>query len=278
MGIQILGNLRGEHVLVIGGGGVAIDVAISARRLGAKRVTIACLEDRETMPAAPEEIAQALEEGVGLLTSWGPRRVLTTRGKLSGIELVRCTSVFDRTGRFSPSFDADTKLSIDADSVLLAIGQVPDLRFAAGALQTDGTRIVVTEAGVTSLPGVFAGGDAVTGPASVITAIAAGREAATGINRELGGPTVALGEDGKGKSSSLVTTRLEAFCTIPRAQMVLVPPSERGLDKEDAGALDLASVETEVNRCLNCACIAVNVSDLAPALVALDRASGQRSG
>ncbi len=145
-GLEFLTGLRtdrrppGEQVLVIGGGGVAIDVAMSALRLGAKRVTMACLESRETMPAVPEEIAQALEEGVGLLPSWGPQRVLTTQGKVSGMELVRCTSVFDAGGRFNPSFDVDTTMTVDADCVLLAIGQVPDLRFADGLLETGGSR------------------------------------------------------------------------------------------------------------------------------------------
>ncbi|MGA2531158.1 MAG: FAD binding domain-containing protein [Acidimicrobiales bacterium] len=270
IGVRTSRQSPGEQVLVIGGGGVAIDVAISARRLGAKRVTIACLESREAMPAASEEIGQALEEGVGLLTSWGPRRVLTTRGKLSGMEFVRCTSVFDAAGRFSPSFDADTKLSIDADSVLLAIGQVPDLRFAQGSLRTDGTYIVVTEPGITSLPGVFAGGDVVTGPASVIGAIAAGRDAAVAINSYLGGPDAVLDDGDKGRPSSLIPLRAEALSVSSRAQMVSVAPSERTIENEDVSALDLASVEAEVDRCLNCACVAVNVSDLAPALVALD--------
>ena len=139
IGLQTARQAPGEHVLVIGGGGVAIDVAISARRLGAK-VTIACLESREIMPAAPEEIAQALEEGVELLTSWGPQRVLTTAGRLSGLELVRCESVFDVDGCFSPAFDLDTTLTVAADCVLLAIGQVPDLRFADGLVQMDATR------------------------------------------------------------------------------------------------------------------------------------------
>jgi NADPH-dependent glutamate synthase beta subunit-like oxidoreductase/CO/xanthine dehydrogenase FAD-binding subunit len=270
IGLETARQPPGEQVLVIGGGGVAIDVAISAHRLGAKRVTMACLESRETMPAAPEEIAQALEEGVGLLTSWGPQRVLTSRGKVSGMELVRCTSVFDVEGRFNPSFDMDTTLTIDADCVLLAIGQVPNLRFADGLLQTDGTRIVVTEPGATSLPGVFAGGDVVTGPASVIEAIAAGRRAATAIDRYLGGPTAVDGNAHKVEPSSLIKIRADALSAIPRVQMVSVSPSARDIETEDVDGLDLAYIEEEANRCLNCACVAVNVSDLAPALVALD--------
>jgi NADPH-dependent glutamate synthase beta subunit-like oxidoreductase/CO/xanthine dehydrogenase FAD-binding subunit len=269
IGLQTRRQPPGEQVLVIGGGGVAIDVAVSAHRLGAKQVTIACLESRETMPAASEEITRALEEGVGLLTSWGPQRVLTTGRKVSGLELVRCASVFDIEGRFNPSFDMGTTLTVDADCVLLAIGQVPDLRFADGLLETHGTRIVVTGPGETSLPGVFAGGDVVTGPASVIEAIAAGRRAAITIDRYLGGPKAMAGNDRKVEPSSLIKIRVDALSELPRAQMVSALPSARDVETEDVGALDLASVEEEANRCLNCACIAVNVSDLAPALIAL---------
>jgi NADPH-dependent glutamate synthase beta subunit-like oxidoreductase len=270
IGLQTFREPPGEQVLVIGGGGVAIDVAISARRLGAKRVTIACLESRETMPAAPEEIAQALEEGVGLLTSWGPQRVLTTEGKVSGLEFVKCSSVFDVKGRFNPSFDMDTTSTVDADCVFLAIGQVPDIRVADGVLQTDGSRIVVTELGSTSLPGVFAGGDVVTGPASVIEAVAAGRRAAIAIDHYVGGRTAVTGNGHKVEPSSVVKIRTGALFPIPRVQTVNASPSARSIEAEDVGVLDLASVEEEAGRCLNCACVAVNVSDLAPALVALD--------
>jgi len=269
MGVQASRQPPGEQVLVIGGGGVAIDVAISALRLGAERVTIACLETRDTMPAAAEEIAQALEEGVELLTSWGPQGVLTTGGKLAGMELVRCTSVFDVEGRFKPSFEVNTTLTVDADCVLLAIGQVPDLRLADGLLQTDGTRIVVTGAGETSMPGVFAGGDVVTGPASVIEAIAAGRRAAMAIDRYLEGSTTGPSNDHKVEQAALIRIRTDAFSAIPRVQTVSALPSARDMEVEDLGSLDLGSVAEEANRCLNCACVAVNVSDLAPALVAL---------
>ena len=84
-------NAVGERVLVIGGGSVAVDVAITARRLGARQVTMACLESLDTMPAIPEDIEQAHEEGITILPSWGPHRVVERDGKLVGMELVRCT-------------------------------------------------------------------------------------------------------------------------------------------------------------------------------------------
>ncbi len=113
----------GKKVLVIGGGSVAVDVAISALRLGAREVTMACLEARDVMPAFPEDIDQALEEKIKLLPSWGPHRVLTKDGKITGMELKRCTSVFDSEGRFRPTYDPSTTMTVKADCVLLAIGQ-----------------------------------------------------------------------------------------------------------------------------------------------------------
>jgi NADPH-dependent glutamate synthase beta subunit-like oxidoreductase/CO/xanthine dehydrogenase FAD-binding subunit len=269
--IDIQNGLRrapGARVLVIGGGGVAVDVALSARRLGAERVTMVCLESREVMPAPSEEIDQALAEGVQLLPSWGPRRVLMNEGDVTGMELVRCTSVFDAVGRFSPSFDPATTLIADADCVLLAIGQEPDLPFPAALVPTDGRRITVTDQGACAVPGLFAGGDAVTGPASVVEAVAAGWRAATAIDSYLGGSALVSESDQEATPSSLVNIRADALSPVPRAPSVSAP-SGRDIETEDVATLDLAAVKGESKRCLDCACVAVNASDLAPALIAL---------
>ncbi len=117
----------GSKVLVIGGGNVAVDVAISALRIGAKEVTMACLEDRGTMPAFDEEIEQALGEGVKIMNSLGPGRILETDGRVTGMEFVRCTSVFDEKGRFNPEFDILKKTTVSADKIILAIGQAAEL-------------------------------------------------------------------------------------------------------------------------------------------------------
>ncbi len=105
----------GRKVLVIGGGNVAVDVALTALRLGAEDVTMACLECREEIPAYPEEIEQALAEGVKLMPSRGPVRVLKTNGKVFGMEMVECAAVFDNEGRFSPIFDNTVKETVEAD-------------------------------------------------------------------------------------------------------------------------------------------------------------------
>ena len=176
----------GERVLVIGGGSVAVDVAITARRLGARQVTMACLESLETMPAIPEDIEQAHEEGITILPSWGPHRVVERDGKLVGMELVRCTSVFDKDGRFAPAFDPAERTVVEADQVLVAIGQAADLSYVGPDLQTERGMIVVKKGTTaTSIDGLFAGGDVTGGSATVVQAMAEGQRAAANIEAYL---------------------------------------------------------------------------------------------
>jgi NADPH-dependent glutamate synthase beta subunit-like oxidoreductase len=145
------------------------------------------------MPAFDSEIEQLLEEGGVLHPSWGPKRIVAN-GKVNGIELVRCTRVFDDSKRFNPSFDPSVTTTIEADTVILAIGQSTDLSFLAEAdrpLVTERGTIRVDETSLaTPVAGVLAGGEAVSGPSSVIQAIATGRKAAASIDRQLGGDGV----------------------------------------------------------------------------------------
>ena len=180
----------GRRVVVIGGGNVAVDVAVAARRLGAESVTMAFLETCEDMPAFVQEVDQAREEGVQILESCGPARIRTNdAGRLTGLDLMRCVCVFDAGGRFAPAFDETDMSSIEADQVILAIGQRVELGGLAveGLLDEGGRLAVDAETGAAALPGLFAGGDAVTGPASVIAALAAGRRAAVAIEEYLAG-------------------------------------------------------------------------------------------
>jgi NADPH-dependent glutamate synthase beta subunit-like oxidoreductase/CO/xanthine dehydrogenase FAD-binding subunit len=281
-GLDFLGEVArgrrqapGRKVLVIGGGSVAVDVAITARRLGAEQVTMACLEAREIMPAIPEDIDQAVEEHVDLLPAWGPHRVIVREGRLAGLELVRCTSVFDREGRFKPSFDFSTTRTVEADCVLVAIGQGPDLSWANGALVTErGCLKADQETQQTSLPGVFAGGDLVTGASTVVAALAAGRRAASAIDRHLGG-TGELSEAGQAAGpgpgqGGPIEVNTPALKMAPASRPAWRPLEQRSIQAEDVATMDLHAVETEANRCINCGCVAVNASDLAPALVALE--------
>ncbi|MBN2032250.1 MAG: FAD-dependent oxidoreductase [Deltaproteobacteria bacterium] len=182
-------DMLNGRVLVVGGGNVAVDVALTALRIGAEEVSVACLENREEMPASPWEIEQALEEGIKLLPSWGPHRIVGENGKVKSIELVTCTCVFDEKGTFRPAFGEEKK-TLEADHVILAVGQSADLSFLSGEekIKTERGLIVINrETHETGMPGVFAGGDAGDGAGTIINAVAAGRKAAGSMDRLLGG-------------------------------------------------------------------------------------------
>jgi len=174
---------EGEKLVVIGGGNVAIDIARSALRLGPSEVHMYCLEERDEMPAHDWEIVEAEHEGIIMHPGWGPNKIYGN-GKVERIEFRKCTSVFDDKGRFAPTFDDSVTTSHNADRILIAIGQEPVLGFLDGLninLRGDKEKMK------TSLNGVFAAGEVVSGPASVIDSVEQGRRAASGIDLHLGG-------------------------------------------------------------------------------------------
>ncbi|MBN1222574.1 MAG: FAD binding domain-containing protein [Candidatus Aminicenantes bacterium] len=280
-GLEFLTNVKkglkeipGRRVVVIGGGNVAVDVAITAARLGAENVTLVCLECREEMPALEWEIEQAVEEGITIIPSWGPFKVLESDGKVTGIELVQCTSVFDKNGCFAPTLDSSVRKSLEADQIIMAVGQKTDLSFIdpefalnieRGLIQID------THTQQTSVPGVFAGGDVTSGPATVIESIAAGRRAAEAIHNYLlkgeASPFEAMTRKG---SASLLNFKSDFLTRTSRVRMRELPLAERSVAAEDALGLSSDEIEKEADRCFNCGCVAVNASDIAPVLIALD--------
>lgn len=149
-----------ENVIVIGGGNVAVDVARTALRLGAKKVELVSLEQRNEMPAYKEEVEATLEEGIVVWNGWGPKQIFGN-GSVAGIELKQCVSVFDANGKFNPSYDENNTISIKTDEVIVAIGQMVDNDFLKhvgieterGCFKTDPVTLQ------TSMPGIFAGGD-----------------------------------------------------------------------------------------------------------------------
>jgi hypothetical protein len=150
---------------------------------------MACLECEEEMPAHKWEIEGAVAEGVKLMPSWGPHRILDQKGKVSGMELVQCTSVFDENRNFCPMF-GNEKTSLEADQVILAIGQASDLSLLDGNGTIASARgLIVVDANTleTGMKGVYAGGDVVSVPGAIIHAVAAGRKAASSIDSALGG-------------------------------------------------------------------------------------------
>lgn len=261
----------GSDVVVVGGGNVAMDVAITAKRLGAHNVTMVCLEQRDSMPANEEEVTRALEEGVKIVNGWGPKEVLRTDGKVSGIVFKNCPQVLDETGRFNPVYDENNLLTVDADVIMMAIGQKADLDFLEGAyeVETERGRIKALEGNKTSVEGIFAGGDVTTGPATVIKAIAAGKDTAIAIRKYC--QTDAL--EVEKAAAARLKEKLASFTNECRhnheaAKASLLSVEDRAMDKEDLSGLDESAVKHEASRCFNCGCLAVNPSDMANMLYA----------
>ena len=178
--------LTGDAV-VIGGGNVAIDVSRTAVRCGAAKVSQFCLESAAEMPASDEEAAEARADGVEINCGWGPKEILTENGKVAGIVLKRCVSVYDADHRFSPKYDENDTITVPCAQVLLAVGQsiqwgnlIKDTAVKTGR---GSGALVDSLTCQTAEPDIFAGGDVVTGPKFAIDAIAAGKEAAISIHR-----------------------------------------------------------------------------------------------
>jgi len=240
-------------VIVIGGGNVAIDVALTAKRTGAANVQLFCLEKREEMPAHEWEIARAEEEGVIINNAWGPKKILGEKA-VTGLGLIKCTSVFDNAGNFNPTYDEEITNKVSANHILLAVGQAADLGFMKQEknINTSGGRIEVEETGLaTGEKGVFAGGDVVSGPDSIIGAIAHGRKAATAIDKYLGGDgsideVLATPEEEVLLSEFVVEVK-------PRNDLGLLKPWERtsGFDQVELALTD-KQIADESSRCLSC--------------------------
>jgi len=278
-GLEFLTNINlgvkeapGKKVLVIGGGNAAVDVAVSALRLGAEEAIMACLESREEMPALPWEIEQAIEQGVKLMPSWGPHRVLKSDGKVKGVELVRCTAVFDDQGRFAPTFDNTVKETVEADQIMMAVGYATDLNFIepGWSLKVEhGLIAAAPETQATNVPGVFAGGAVTHGPATVIEAIAAGKKAAAAMDVYLKGVGAKAEDKNEKTDKPFLKFNSDYLKKTSRVEMPKLPVAERSIDVEDALGLGLSEIEREANRCFNCGCVSVNSSDMGVVLVAL---------
>jgi NADH-quinone oxidoreductase subunit F len=197
-GLQFLTDIRAGKeielvgkVVVLGGGNVAIDVARTALRVGADDVQIFYRRTIGEMPAWEKDIEEAIEEGVVINPLWAPKQILHKAGKVTGIELVRSKTVFDEDGRSFLSVDEDSTQMVEAGSIVISIGQAPDISFLSKDSQLEralwGSLAVDENSLATNISGIFAGGDFTTGPSTVIKAIASGRRAALAVDRYLQG-------------------------------------------------------------------------------------------
>ncbi len=259
----------GKNVLVCGGGDVAMDVALTASRLGAESVTLVCLEQRDEMPGSADEIARAEEEGVKIINGRGLHRVIYENEVVVGMETNRCTSLRDEAGRFAPKYDDSDLMLVNADSIILATGQRVDLDFLGekfkDEIQSVRGLIEVGEHNETRKPGVYAGGDAASGPSVAIKAIRAGANAARHIGEYIGYP-LPLPE----KQEGFLQNDKAHIQEKKGAMEKDTPVAERTLDVEDTETIGSNEARAEAGRCLNCGCYSVNASDITPVLVALD--------
>lgn len=247
------------RAVVIGGGNVAIDVARSSMRCGAKEVSMYCLEPREKMPASREEIAEAEDENVSIQCGWGPKEILTENGKVAGVVFKKCISLFDESGRFSPSYDEAVTVTVPCEQVFLSIGQTiqwGDLLAGSKVQLGRGNGAVADNVTYqTAEPDVFVGGDVYTGPKFAIDAIAAGKEGAISIHRHV-----------QPNSSLVIGRNRRQFIELDKEDIVLeaydnssrqVPGMDESIDYKhsfrDAHQLFTEEqVKTETARCLGC--------------------------
>ncbi len=248
----------GNNVLVIGGGNVAVDVARSARRLGAKDVSMVCLESAEEMPAWKWEIDECVEEDVKILNRFGPRAVRRNNGKVEGLEVLKVKSVFDEMGRFAPSFYDEQISFIEADTIIITIGQMSNfslLKDSPIRLDARGRVEWNPETQMTNVNGVFVSGEVVTGPGSAVAAVANGHRAALAIHLYIQGETIqgSLPEQEKEKIGDLPSSVIEKIATAPRQGIKHLAPEircntfahfEMSYDEEDA--------LREATRCRGC--------------------------
>jgi NADPH-dependent glutamate synthase beta subunit-like oxidoreductase/coenzyme F420-reducing hydrogenase delta subunit len=244
-----------EKVAIIGGGNVAVDAARTAKRLGAKEVTIIYRRSEEEMPAHKKEVDEARLEGVKFYFLAAPKKILGEDGKVVGIECVKMTlGPEDETGRRRPIPVEGSEFIFPADAIIVAIGETTDLSFLPSGIQATKRNTIVADNLTleTSLPSVFAGGDAVNGPTSVIDAIAAGKGAAVSIDRYLRGEDLRAGRE----EQVVETTWVPQDAVLekkPRQQMPSLQPEQRvaNFDEVELG-FDAVTGVREATRCLSC--------------------------
>ncbi|MEK7278773.1 MAG: FAD-dependent oxidoreductase, partial [Chloroflexota bacterium] len=253
-----------KHVLVLGGGNVAMDCARTALRLGAKQVDMACLESRDTMPAHADEIAEAEEEGIVIYPARSFTRIINADGRISGVEAVNVSFMrFELDGSLTLETVPDSEHVLACDTVIFAIGQRAGLAFipedAGVGITRQRTVAVNPNTFSTSRPGVFAAGDATTGTSFVIEAVAAGHKAAANIQKYLRGESLESREHVDLPVVKMTPTAVSARIRRgeielkPRVRMAALDGATRGRSFEEVNlGFTEEEARAEATRCLQC--------------------------
>ena len=256
-------NLEGKkslsgRVVVIGGGNIGADVARTALRCGAEKVSLYCLEDYDSMPMGEEDRTECEEDGIEIHAGWGQTEILSENGKCSGIRFRKCLSVRNAEGRFAPTFDDNTTEEVPCEMVLYCIGQKVDwknlLTGTAVELNPNGTAKADPVTYQTAEPDLFVGGDAYTGQKFAIDAIAAGKQGAVSLHRWVQQATLTIGRDKREfieldkKNLLLEETNYD---NTPR-QRIGYNETLRKTFKDGRIAFTEEQVKAETARCLGC--------------------------
>ena len=249
---------------MIGGGNVAIDVARTAVRAGASKVTMLCLEGEKEMPAAKDEVEEAKEEGIEVKNGWGPKEVVVENGHVKSVIFKKCVSVFDSEHRFAPQYDENDTIEIPCENLLLSIGQSVQwgdlLKGTKVELNRNGTAKADALTRQTAEPDIFVGGDVFTGAKFAIDAIAGGREGYVSINRFVHkGNRLDLARDRREFIElDKDDIKVESFDNAQRQ----IPGKKAGVAKDTFDDLRLTlteeQVKTEAARCLGCGATTVD--------------------
>ena len=264
-------KMTGKTV-VIGGGNVAIDAARVSMRCGADEVTMGCLEPREKMPASPEEIAEAEEEGTKITCGYGPKEFLSENGHVTAVVFKRCTGLYNAEGRFAPTYDENDTITLSCNNVVLSIGQCIEW---GGLLNGEAVELGRGNGAVadpltyqTAQPDVFVGGDVYTGPRFAIDAIAAGKQGAISIHRfvqpntsmtigrnrrvfyELDKTNLSLGDyDHTPRQTAAMDESIDTHHSFRDAHLTL---TEEQVKLETARCLGCGASVVDPNKCIGC--------------------------
>ena len=245
------------RVVVIGGGNIAADVARTAVRCGAESVDLYCLESYDDMPMGPEDRGECERDGITIHAGWGQTEIVTENGHAAGIRLRKCLRVKNDQGRFAPEFDDNDTCQAQCATVLYCIGQKVDWRQlltgTAVTFNPNGTAQVDPVTYQTAEPGIFAGGDAVTGQKFAIDAIAAGKEGAISLHRFVQKATLTIGRNRRqfvelDKENALIPV---GFDNTPR-QRIGYNEALRRTFRDERIAFTAQQVQKETARCLSC--------------------------
>ena len=245
------------RVVVIGGGNIAADVARTAVRCGAESVDLYCLESYDDMPMGPEDRGECERDGITIHAGWGQTEIVAENGHAAGIRLRKCLRVKNDQGRFAPEFDDNDTCQAQCAAVLYCIGQKVDWRQlltgTAVTFNPNGTAQVDPVTYQTAEPGIFAGGDAVTGQKFAIDAIAAGKEGAISLHRFVQKATLTIGRNRRqfvelDKENALIPV---GFDNTPRQQIGYNEALRRTF-RDERIAFTAQQVQKETARCLSC--------------------------